>query len=130
MSETTNTRVRAQPLIAVGSVSASSRWYQQLLGCRSAHGGEQYEMLVSGDELVLQLHAWDEHEHPNLSGPGAAANGHGVLLWFQTSDFAAACEAARALEAEIVKEPHRSPNSRRQEIWLRDPDGYLVVVMD
>src|SRR4051794_38866484 len=107
MSESETARVRAQPLIAVRSVSASSRWYQALLGCRSAHGGEEYEMLVSADELILQLHAWDEHDHPNLSGPGVAPSGHGVLLWFQTGNFLAACEAARALKAEIVKQPHR-----------------------
>jgi len=34
----------------------------------------------------------------------------------------------RALEAEIVEEPHENPNSGRREIWLRDPDGYVVVV--
>jgi hypothetical protein len=31
--------MRPQPLIAVTDVEASSRWYQRLLGCQSAHGG-------------------------------------------------------------------------------------------
>ena len=31
--------MRPQPLIAVTDVEASSRWYQRLLGCESAHGG-------------------------------------------------------------------------------------------
>jgi catechol 2,3-dioxygenase-like lactoylglutathione lyase family enzyme len=44
-----------QPLIAVRDVAASSRWYQALLGCESAHGGHEYEMLVSSGKLVLQL---------------------------------------------------------------------------
>ena len=35
-----------QPLIAVRDVEASSRWYQRLLGCRSGHGGPEYEKLV------------------------------------------------------------------------------------
>ena len=48
--------MRPQPLIAVSDVEASSRWYQQLLGCRSAHGGTEYERLISGDALILQLH--------------------------------------------------------------------------
>jgi len=38
--------MRPQPLIAVTNVEASSRWYQRLLGCRSAHGGTEYERLV------------------------------------------------------------------------------------
>jgi len=35
--------VRPQPLIAVTDVEASSQWYQRLLGCRSDHGGCDYE---------------------------------------------------------------------------------------
>ena len=31
--------MRPQPLITVTDVEASSRWYQRLLGCQSAHGG-------------------------------------------------------------------------------------------
>lgn len=51
--------MRPQPLIAVRDVEASSRWYQRLLGCASAHGGPKYERLVAGDRLVMQLHDWD-----------------------------------------------------------------------
>lgn len=40
--------MRPQPLIVVTDVEASSRWYQRLLGCRSAHGGPEYERLVDG----------------------------------------------------------------------------------
>ena len=56
--------MRPQPLIAVTDVEASSRWYQRLLGCRSAHGGAEYERLVSNDALILQLHSFEvEHHH-------------------------------------------------------------------
>ncbi len=44
-----------QPLICVRDVAGSSRWYQRLLGCRSAQGGREYERLVSGDRLILQF---------------------------------------------------------------------------
>ncbi len=121
-------RIQAQPLIAVRDVTASSRWYQALLGCESAHGGEEYEMLVSSGKLVLQLHAWDVDEHVNLMKPNSAPHGHGVLLWFETTDLDAAVQAAHALKAEVVEEPHENPNSGKREIWLRDPDGYLVVL--
>lgn len=120
--------IRAQPLIAVRDVAASSRWYQSLLGCEATHGGSVYEMLLSRGELVLQLHAWDVEDHPNLIRPDAAPHGHGVLLWFETTDFDAVVKAARALKAEIVEKPHENPSSGKQEIWIRDPDGYLVVV--
>ena len=33
--------MKPQPLIAVGNVEASSRWYQRLLGAKSGHGGAE-----------------------------------------------------------------------------------------
>jgi hypothetical protein len=36
-----SSHMRPQPLIAVTDVEASSRWYQRLLGCKSAHGGAE-----------------------------------------------------------------------------------------
>ena len=78
--------------------------------------------------LLLQLHAWDAEEHPNLVNADAAPPGHGVLLWFQVDDFDSVVERARGLGAEIVEEPHVNPAPRHREIWLRDPDGYVVVV--
>jgi hypothetical protein len=42
-----------QPLISVTDVPGSSRWYQELLGCESGHGGDEYERLLSDGPLVL-----------------------------------------------------------------------------
>ncbi len=120
--------MRAQPLIAVRDVAASSRWYQQLLGAESGHGGAEYERLIKDGELLLQLHAWDAHDHPNLGDPDAAAHGYGVLLWFQTDAFDAAVARARSLDAEIIAAPRVNPRARQRECWLRDPDGYVVVL--
>ena len=120
--------VRVQPLIAVRDVEASSRWYQRLLGCQSGHGGSDYERLVKDGELVLQLHHWDAPEHPNLGDPDAAPHGYGVLLWFQEDAFDEAVLRARALGAEIVQEPHINAGARHRECWMRDPDGYIVVL--
>jgi hypothetical protein len=83
--------------------------------------------MVSG-RVVLQLHAWDEEEHPNLVNRTAAPVGHGVVLWFEIGDFDAAVGRARALKAEIVEEPHFNPAPRHREMWLRDPDGFVVVI--
>jgi catechol 2,3-dioxygenase-like lactoylglutathione lyase family enzyme len=121
--------MQPQPLIAVRDVEASSRWYQRLLACRSGHGGAEYERLVDQhDRLILQLHDWDAHEHPHMGNPAAKPYGNGVLLWFQIEDFAAAVERARALSAEILEGPRVNPNANHREIWLRDPDGYVVVL--
>jgi hypothetical protein len=64
----------------------------------------------------------------NLVNADAAPPGHGVVLWFQLDDFDLAVERARRLRAEIIEEPHVNPAPQHREIWLRDPDGYVVVV--
>ena len=62
--------MRPQPLIAVTDVEASSRWYQRLLGCLSAHGGPEYERLVWRGELVMQLHRFGvDHHHGAIGDP-------------------------------------------------------------
>ena len=120
--------MRSQPLIAVRDVPASGRWYQHLLGCASGHGGHEYEQVVDATgTMVLQLHAWDAHDHPHLGDP-ARPRGNGVLLWFQVEDFDDAVARAGALGAPVLEGPTFNPNARHREIWLRDPDGYVVVL--
>jgi len=121
--------MKIEPLIVVADVAASSRFYQQVLGLKSAHGGDEYEMLTYQDSLILQLHARDAHEHPAMWLPDVN-NGNGVILWFRTADFLATVEKIRASKAVIVAEPHVNPNALQHEIWFRDLDGYLVVVSD
>jgi catechol 2,3-dioxygenase-like lactoylglutathione lyase family enzyme len=123
--------VAAQPLIAVRDVRASSRWYCTLLGADSLPEHEHrdvYDRIIDAGQLVLQLHAWDHEEHPNLVGADAAPPGHGVVLWFRVDDFDAAVARARGLGAEIVAEPHFNPAPQHREMWLRDADGYVVVI--
>jgi len=123
--------VQAQPLIAVRNVRASSRWYAELLGADSLPEHihrDLYERISCSGRLILQLHAWDAEDHPNLVNREAAPAGHGVLLWFEVKDFDAVVERARRLQAEIVLEPHANPAPQHREIWLRDADGYVVVI--
>jgi catechol 2,3-dioxygenase-like lactoylglutathione lyase family enzyme len=125
--------MRPQPLICTRDVEASSRWYQQLLGCRSDHGGPNYERLVADGRLVLQLHHWDRADHHGRIGDPKIKTGNGVLLWFEMDDFDAAVARAAKLQAEIVRPRHRNPpdgdgGPNHWEIWLRDPDGYTVVL--
>src|ERR1700722_3635775 len=123
--------VEAQPLIAVRNVRASSRWYAELLAADSlpehSHR-DSYNRISSSGRLVLQLHAWDMEDHPNLVNANAAPPGHGMLLWFQVADFDAAVARARQLGAEIAREPHVNPAPQSRKIWLRDPAGFVVVI--
>ena len=114
-------------MLTCRSVSRSSDWYQRTLGLTSAHGGDEYEMLMHDGALVLQLHEVDAHEHPYLVAPDERF-GNGVAVWFESSDYPAAVERARAAGAEFLEDDHVNELAHHREIWLRDPDGYVVVV--
>ena len=115
--------VRSQPLIAVTDVEASSRWYQQLLGCQSAHGGPEYERLVSNGTLVLQLHHFEEeHHHGPIGKKDDRPYGNGVLVWFEVDDFDAAAARAAAMDVQVVLPRHRNP-----PIWGRRTEPLGVV---
>jgi catechol 2,3-dioxygenase-like lactoylglutathione lyase family enzyme len=126
--------MRPQPLLAVTDVERSSRFYQELLGCESAHGGREYERLLWRGNLVLQLHAFDVlHDHGPIGDIDDRPYGNGVLLWFELEDIDAAIERATRLGCEVVLPRHRNPldgsgGPNHWEIWLRDPDGYTVVL--
>ena len=126
--------MQSQPLICVNDVEATSRWYQRLLGCQSTHGGPEYERLVMDGKLILQLHNWGvEHHHGQIGNPTLKPYGNGVLLWFEIDDFDAAVARAKEMKAEVVKPRYRNPPSgdggpNHWELWLRDPNGYAVVL--
>jgi len=119
--------MRIQPMITVADVEASSDWYQRVLGLTSAHGGREYERLDHEGTAVLQLHDLDPEEHPELQS-GGAARGAGVALWFETPEFDVAVARARDAGATFALDVFVNPNANHREIWLRDLDGYLVVV--
>ncbi len=123
--------VEAQPLIAVRDVRASSRWYSELLCADSLpeHSHRDfYDRISRSGRLLLQLHAWDAEDHPNLVNATAGPVGHGVVLWFQVEDFDSALTRAGQLKAKVIEGPLINPAPQHREIWLRDPDGYVVVV--
>jgi catechol 2,3-dioxygenase-like lactoylglutathione lyase family enzyme len=122
--------MNAHPLISVSDVPASSRFYQQVLGADSGHGGVEYEQVMVDGELVLQLHALDVGHHHGPLGDPSKRLGNGLALWFTTDAFDDAVARVRGSGAEVVTDVHVNPNSGCREIWLHDPDGYLVVLAE
>jgi len=120
--------MRPQPLISVSDVEKSSAWYCEVLGAESAHGGPEYERLTVDGVLILQLHKLDVGHHHGTIGDPAQPVGNGVAVWFETDDLPAAAERARAFGATVQTEIHVNPNAQHEELWLRDPDNYLVVL--
>ncbi|HZD50678.1 MAG TPA: VOC family protein, partial [Silvibacterium sp.] len=106
----------------------------RLLGLTSDHGGREYERLVSNGQLVLQLHSFEvEHHHGLIANRDDKPYGNGVLLWFEVEDFDAVMQRSAEMGVEIVLSRHRNPpegdgGPNHWECWMRDPDGYVVVV--
>lgn len=115
-------------MLTCTSVSASSEWYQRVLGFESAHGGDEYEMLTSGGRVVLQLHDVDPDEHAHLLREGQPLGGNGVAVWYETDDYAGDLARIVTTDADVLEPDHVNPLANHREIWLRDPDGYVVVV--
>jgi catechol 2,3-dioxygenase-like lactoylglutathione lyase family enzyme len=118
-----------EPMIFADDVEATSRWYQQLLGLKSAHGGPHYEMLTdAAGALALQLHHADADEHGGERLPTGSARGAGVLLYVRADDVRAAYAKARDMGARTEGEPAFIELAGHTEFVVRDPDGYAIAV--
>ena len=117
-------------MITVADVPAASRFYQAVLGATSDHGGAEYERLTIDGELVMQLHSADVGHHHGPLRDTSQPPGSGVLLWFEVDEFDDAVARTRETGAEIITDVHVNPNAGHREIWLRDRDGYLVVLAE
>ena len=120
--------MQPQPLIVVKNVATSREWYIAALGLASGHGGDEYERLMYDGKIVLQLHVEDEHDHKLLGVQEASAQ-HGIALWFHTEEFDHYLEKIQIRGAIIADGPLYNANAKHREVWLLDPDGYLVVVV-
>lgn len=86
-----------------------------------------WSQLMADGEIVLQLHHdGPDDDHAALVSDGP--RGNGVLVWFEVDDFDSAVARAHGLNAVIEREPAINPNAKQPELWLRDPDGYVVVI--
>jgi predicted enzyme related to lactoylglutathione lyase len=122
--------MKIDPIIAVKDVEASSNWYQSIFGCRSMHGGKDFDILVTENgEVLLCLHKWGEHQHPSMADPGITA-GNGLILYFRTKTMELIRQNAEKAGACIVEDIHLNPNSTKHEFSVRDPDGYYLTITD
>jgi hypothetical protein len=118
----------SQPLICVADVQQTSVWFQRTLGFVSAHGGPEYEQLASNGLMVLQLHHWDAHEHLHLGNPETKPYGNGVVLWFMSEAVEQDYQRAVQARAEVLEPIKVNSLANHLEFWLREPNGYVVVV--
>lgn len=121
---------KVDPIIAVKDVEASSKWYQSVLGCKSMHGGSEFDILITEDqEILLCLHACEQHGHPTMQNRETTP-GNGLIIYFRTHDLKTIRQNVDDLELPVEEDVHLNPNSRRMEFSLRDPDGYYLTISD
>jgi len=122
--------MQIDPIIGVKDVEASSKWYQSVFDCRSMHGGNEFDILVSeNNEILICLHKWGEHEHPTMANPSITP-GNGLILYFRTKKMDAIRQNVKKLGYPIEEEIHSNPNSTKKEFSLRDPDGYYLTITE
>ncbi len=120
--------MQAQPLITVSSVSASARFYCALLGARRGHEGENYAQILVGDEMIMQLHDFESDDNHEPLVDLNTALGNGFVLWFETDDFDALLQRVKDHGLTTDRKPFENVYAKQMECWLRDPDGYRVVI--
>jgi hypothetical protein len=122
--------IKIDPIIAVKDIAVSSIWYQAVLGCRSLHGGKDFDILVDeNDEVLLCLHKWEEHDHPTMANPKIEP-GNGLILYFRTNEMQAIWQNVASKDFPVEKGIHLNPNSTKKEFSLRDPDGYYLTITE
>lgn len=121
---------KMDPIIAVKDVEASSKWYCSLFGCKSMHGGKDFDILVSEDNQVLIcLHNWGEHGHPSMTD-SRVTPGNGLILYFRTDNMDIIRQKVEKIGGSIEEDIHLNPNSTKTEFSLRDPDGYYLTITE
>lgn len=121
--------MKADPIIAVRSVPESARWYESLLGCTASHGGDEFCVLRNPEgQVLLCLHRWGgPDQHPTMRD-SSITPGNGLILYFRVSNLDQVLSNAESMGVALQEELHLNPNSRQEEISVRDPDGYYLTL--
>ncbi len=120
--------VHNQTLITVRDVQLSAEWYKNNLGLLKGHGGSHYEQLIKNGKLILQLHSMESDENHGALLESGETPGKGVLIWLSIDNFDEAIERLRDNRVRLDKEPFFNKLAKQWEVWLRDPDGYRIVL--
>jgi catechol 2,3-dioxygenase-like lactoylglutathione lyase family enzyme len=121
--------MNTETMVGVADVEKSSAWYQHLLGCRSNHGGSEFDRIVNAEgEVVILLHKLGFDDHPSLGSEGEGPLGRGVEIYFRTADVESVYQRAREVNADIEIDLRFNPLAHQDEFKLRDPDGYLITI--
>lgn len=121
---------KMDPILAVEDVEASSKWYQSIFGCKSMHGGKEFDILtVKNDEVLICLHKWGIHGHPTMINPKSTP-GNGLILYYRTEKMKGIYGNLKKVGGTIEEDIHLNTNSGKMEFSLKDPDGYYWTISE
>ncbi len=120
---------RVMPMFSVGDMTASLRFYRDVLG-----GQQAYQFPEEGDPVFLTLTFGDTElgigtvtDEPMHGRPQRPATGHRVELCINVADADEAVAALAAIGAPTVVPPTDLPWGERSA-YVEDPDGNLVML--
>ena len=117
------------PMLFVDDVIATSNWYQSLLGAKSGHGGDEFEMLLGDKGSILQLHKIDDDHHDH-SVDVSEPRGHGVVVIVYVDSAEEAFAKANEMNVEVLAPFAYNEIAHMQEFTVRDPNGYSLMVCE
>lgn len=117
-----------QTLITVRDVELSAEWYKNNLGLSKGHGGSHYEQLIKDGKLIIQLHNMEPDENHDTLLESGETPGKGVLIWISVENFEESVKRLNDNHTILDKEPFFNKLAKQWEVWLRDPDGYRIVL--
>ena len=121
--------MKTEVMLFVRDVEASSAWYQELLGARSAHGGSEYEMLTDeAGELLFQLHKLEGDEHGVNLNDDSSPRGAGILCYVNVENVSQVYKKALDMGANVQGEPTFIKLAGHTEFIVKDPDGYSLAI--
>ncbi len=99
-----------------------SRWAELL---RRKHSRDDVDR---GYEPCIRV-ACSQNEGSSPFSPGRGREGKGVVLYFRVGErFDTTTAQAKSIGAHIIRGPKFNEPSHQDELWVRDPDGYTVVL--
>lgn len=121
---------KIDPIIAVKDVETSSKWYQTIFGCKSMHGGDEFDILVNDEtEILCCLRKWGEPTYPTMINSDITP-GNGLILYFRTANLKLVYQNVIDTGWQVEQNIHINKNTKRQEFSIRDPDGYFLTITE
>lgn len=120
--------------LAVTDLERTARFYLEILGLRleTIEPGKSYPqvmMLMRGDAVILFRQSRHlEASHPALfQNLDRHAKGVGISLELEVPDLEMIGRNISSRELHLLYELEDNEHDRR-ELWLHDPDGYLLMI--